>query len=193
MALNLPIEESIEIIRDIMEQLGVEAIIDGVSTRIMVSDLNRDYDRRSDHIKQTTVLKEVPIRRGSEVLFNDGNSAIVYTIPNDDIVSNSCKLLMCNGTLQKIERQTEYDENTGDVLGEQEILVAEYPAFIERKSGGETLIDAGISHEATAQAVVALSADISLGDRLEVQGKRFRVTDVDDMTELMVVGLASES
>lgn len=191
MALNLPIEESVELLKGIMEQLGVDATVNGVPTKIMVSDLNRDYSRFSDHIKQATVLKEVPLQRGSEVRFADGNSAIVFTIPNDDIVSNSCKLLMCNGVLQKVQIETQYDENTGDILSEQEVIVAEYPAFIQRRSGGEMLIDAGIFHEATVQAITALGCDLAHGDKVEINGKSFRVTDVDDMTELVVLGLVS--
>ncbi len=192
MALELPTEEVKIYIEEALEQFGILCTVDKTqSTKIMISDLLRSYSNIMENQKQAVVSKDITVIRGSEIEFFDGRMAIVFSIPNDDLVSLSMKILMCNAKLTVADTVDDYNDD-GDIIGRHSETRTILSGFIERLTAKEKQFDVGLLHDAVLRFVTYVDADIGLDDGVEFKTKKYRVIDIDDITEgLLVVQLAS--
>lgn len=191
MAFDLPIDDVKVYIEDLLAQMGSSCTIDGVSTKIMISDLERAFNNIQENSKQAVISKDVAIVRGSKVNFTDGRKAICYTIPNDDIVSYSAKILMCNSTVDIYEYLEQYAPN-GDVTDIQENIRATLDGFIERLTAKEKQFDVGLLHEAILRFTTYVDSDIKMDDIVFFKNEKYRVIDIDPIVEgLLIAQLAS--
>lgn len=196
-AFDLPINEVKGYVSDLMVQIGENVTVDGVSTKIMIADLERIYSNLQQNMKNTVFLYDTTVTRGSRVNFEDGKVAIVYNNPNDDIVSKSAQILICNSSPEIYRYGEVYDTNRksptyGDIISKGLSLRGTAYGFIERLTAKEKQFDVGLLHDAILRFVTFKSTDTDLGDIFKYKGKQYRVIDVDDITEgILVIQLAS--
>lgn len=190
---DLPINDVQVFVKELIDQIGEDCTVDGVTTKTMVSDLPRAYNNLQENTKMCVLLKGITVKRGSKIsLLTDGRVGIVYSMPNDDIVSLSMKILMCNAKADIFRIEEVYDNNTGDITSSGENLKANIDCFIERLTAMEKQYDVGLLHESILRMVTYVGTDILLEDTVKYKGKRYRVVDIDDITEgLLVIQLAS--
>jgi uncharacterized protein YkvS len=190
--IDLPISEVTGYLEGLLNELGDECVIDDLyETKIMISDLQRAFNNLQENSKQAVISKSIPVDRGSIIRFKDGRTAIVHTIPNNDIVSYSCKILMCNGTVKVYGYNEQYAPN-GDVISKGEYEKSQVMGFIERLTAREKQFDGGLLHESILRFTTYVDADIDLDDIVSYKGKKYRVIDIDDITDgLWVVQLAT--
>lgn len=197
-AFDLPIGEVKGYITDLMEQIGEVCVIDTQApTKVMIADLDKIYSNLQQNMKKTVFLHDTVVERGSRVEFTDGRKAIVYTVPNDDIVSKSAQILLCNCSPEILSYGEVYDTNPssktfGDVISKGLVHKAVADGFIERLSAKEKQFDVGLLHDAILRLVTFQGTNVALEDILIYKDKHYRVIDVDDITEgILVVQLAT--
>lgn len=196
-AFDLPINEVTGYVDDLMAQIGENVMIDGVSSKVMIADLERVYSNMHQNMKRTVFLLNTKVRRGSKVEFEDGKTAIVYTEPNNDIVSKSAEILLCNSQISFYKYGEVYDTDPtspsyGDIVSKGLNLKGEYFGFIERLTAKEKQFDVGLLHDAILRFVTFRNSDIELDDIAIYKNKKYRVIDVDDITEgILVIQLAN--
>jgi hypothetical protein len=189
MAFELPTDEVKGYISELMGQIGEAVTIDGVDSLVMIADLERIYNNMQQSMKRTVFIYESVVSRGSRVVFtNSGDVAIVYSTPNDDIVNKSANILMCNCSLDILSNQEVYDTDPtsstfGDIITSGEVSKGVIDGFIERLSAREKQYDVGLFHDAILRFVTFTDSDIELGDVTNFKGKKYRVIDVDDITD----------
>lgn len=186
MPLDLPISDVKVYVEDAINQLGIVCTVDGVPTKIMVSDTTDSTNTMKEFIKLAVVSKDIDIKKGSAVIFADGRKAIVLTMPNDDMVSYSMRLLMCNSTVAIYNNVTLYDD-VGDILEEVKFYKPELQGYIERITAREKILDLGIMNEAILKYITYTNADVVLYDYIEYKNKTYRVIDIDDVTDGILV------
>lgn len=192
MALDLPIEDIIPYIDDAMEQIGVPCLIDEVPTKIMISDLQRSSNGLQANIKLAVVGKGIVFDRGSSVFFtNENQKAIVFTEPVDDIVSYSCQMLKFNSKILIEEpKYTQYDENTGDIIYQENTSITkEFDGYCEKSLGSMSLGNNGrmSAHELVFTTHANPDLEINQKCTLQYSGSNldnfnFRIDDIDDLT-----------
>jgi hypothetical protein len=183
---DLPINEVTGYLEGLLNQLGDECTIDGVQTKIMISDLIRIYDYIQENQKQAVVSKTITIKRGSKVLFHDGRKAMAYTIPNDDIVSYSTKLLMFNASLVIKNNEPTYNDD-GDIISLDDSDRAVIDGFIERVTYNDKQFDVGVLPQIILRFTTYPDSQIKLNDNVMYKGKKYKVLDVNDVTEGLLV------
>ncbi|WP_336786951.1 hypothetical protein [Paenibacillus sp. MMO-177] len=197
MAFDLPIDDVTSYVEELLVQIGEDCVVDGVPTKIMISDLQKAYSNIDENSKQAVVSKKIPINKGSTIQFTSGKTALVYTIPNDDIVSLSMTVLMCNANVEVFRYGQIFDEDPtsstfGDMLNDGETSKGIVIGFIERLTAREKQYDVGLLHESVLRFISDVDSDIQLEDIVVFKNKKYRVVDIDDITEgLHVVQLAS--
>lgn len=197
MAFDLPIDDVTGYVEDLLLQIGADCTVDGVSTKIMISDLQRAYSNIDENSKQAVLSKKIVVDKGSVVNFTDGRNALVYTIPNDDMVSYSMNILMCNSTIEVFRYAEVYDEDKtsktfGDIVSSGEMSQGFVIGFIERLTAREKQYDVGLLHESVLRFISVVGSDLKMEDIVVFKTKKYRVVDIDDITEgLHVVQLAS--
>ncbi len=200
-AFDLPIDEVKGYVSDMMSQMGQNATVDIVPSKVMVADLERAYSNLQQSMKRIIFLYDTVVKRGSRIEFVDEverNIAIVFTNPNDDIVNKSAKILICNSK-PKFTRKTEtyitdpISPNFGDIITNTGTPRIQYfDGFIERLSAKEKQYDVGLLHDAILRFITFEGSDIQLDDIVEFRNKSYRVIDVDDITEgILVIQLAN--
>ncbi|MGE6227629.1 hypothetical protein [Paenibacillus chitinolyticus] len=197
MAFDLPIDDVTSYVEELLVQIGKVCTIDGVATKIMISDLQRAFSNIDENSKQAVVSKKIAVDKGSIINFADGTVGLAYTIPNDDIVSLSMKILMCNANVEILRYEEVFDEDPasstfGDILNEGEISKGFVNGFIERLTAREKQYDVGLLHESVLRFISDISANIQMDDIVVFKKKKYRVIDIDEITEgLCVIQLAS--
>jgi hypothetical protein len=160
----------------------------------MLSDLERTYSNLQENMKQAVVPHDIAVGRGSKIEFlSTGKLGIVYNSPNDDLVSTSLRILICNTKVSVMEFNEIYDDDNGDITFSGYVEKATLDGFIERLSAQEKQYDVGLLHEAILRFVTYVDTDITLEDRVQFKAKQYRVVDIDEITEgLRVIQLAYE-
>lgn len=195
---DLPIDEVKGYINDLMDQIGEDVVIDyTINTKVMIADLEKIYSNLQQNMKQLVLLYDVVINRGSRVDFADGKIGIVYIVPNDDIVSKSTQIVLCNCDSEVLTYGETYntDPNSktfGDVLTRGLIHKSYIDGFIERLSAKEKQFDVGLLHDSVLRLITFQNAQIALEDILIYRNKNYKIIDIDDITEgILVVQLAT--
>lgn len=195
---DLPTDEVKGYVKSLMEQIGESVVIDDtISTKIMIADLERVYDNLQQNMKRTVFKHDVVVSRGSRIHFNDGRIAIVYTVPNDDIVSKSAQILLCNSKVEVLTYGEVYDTDPnsktfGDIISKGLVHKEFCDGFIERLTAKEKQFDVGLLHDAILRFVTFQNANIDFEDIIIYKNKHYRVIDVDDITDgILVVQLAT--
>lgn len=185
MALDLPISDIMVYVNDALQQFGSKCQIDGSATYIMMSNI--DKQNTNDNLKQAVISKNISVKKGSKIVFDDGKVAIVYTVPNDDMVSYSSQLLMCNGKIQLLEENTVYDENTGKIISKSLDVKKELDGYIERESYDEKNIDLGLSQEERLKFVTFIDNDVKINDLVLFKDKKYKVIDIDNVVDGLLI------
>lgn len=186
--IELPIEEVTGYLEGLLIGLGTDCTIAGQSTKVMMSDLTKTYNNIEQNSKQVVVSKAVNVKRGDKVEFPDGRTAIVYTIPNDDVVSYSLRFLMCNSYMTfKRKGKDVYDENTGDLLVQDAPVEVSVHGFIEILSASSQEYDMGKSIKSNLRFTTFPDASIKVGDIALFEGREYDVYHIDDITEGRIV------
>lgn len=196
---ELPIEDVKGYVNDLMiNQIGTKVDIDGHTEFLMLADLEKIYTNLQSNMKNAVFLHTSVARRGSRVVFQNGSVAIVYTNPNDDIVSLSAKIVICNAKLAIYRPSKSFDEDPhsptyGDEVERLMVKKAGIDVFIERINGEMRHRDIGLLHDTVMQCVAfqkdVLPEDdasddegILVGDIVEYKGKYYEISDVDIIT-----------
>jgi len=193
MPLDLPIDDVKVYVNDLLDQIGKSCTIDGISTKIMLSDLEYTRSFLEENMKQAVIPQGVSVHRGSKVLITDsGLTGIVYTNPNDDLVSLSVRLLICNSSIQVKTYVKVYDKDTGDLTGNTSSLSTAITGFIERVSATEKQYDMGLLHETVLRFITFAGASIKMDDSVQFNNKNYKVIDINELTDgLLMVQLAN--
>lgn len=191
-AFDLPIEEIKVYIDELMEQIGENITVDGVPTKAMLADLERAYSNLEQNMKRMVFLYDTKIKRGSKIIFNQDKIGIVYTVPNDDIVSLSADVVICNARPEVLRYEEVFDTNPnsptyGDILSKSTVSKGYFDGFIERLTYREKQMDVGLLHDAILRFVTFQGVDIQLGDTFIYKGKKYRVIDLDDITDGILI------
>ena len=193
---DLPVDEITSYINDLMEQIGESAIVDGVQTKMMIADLDRIVTNLQQNMKQTVFFHDISVQRGSRIELSDGRIAMVYTVPNDDIVNKSAQIILFNSSplLNRYEEVFDNSPNSktyGDVISQQLVNKGNCAGFIERITSKEKQFDVGLLHDAILRFFTFRGVDIALDDIFIFNNKHYRVIDTDDITDgVLVVQLA---
>lgn len=199
MTLDLPIEEMKEYVNSILDQIGEEVTvnINGKTLKIMIADLAKVYNNLDQNTKRVVLPHQSKIKRGDRIEFQDGRVGIVYTVPDDAVVSDYFEMVMCNAKIDVYFRGVEYDADPdsltfGDVIKEGDILRGQYEGFIERIGHRERNEDAGIFQDSILRFVTFYYPEISVEDIFYYRGKKYRVIDIDNITEgTLIIQLAN--
>jgi len=193
MALELPIADITQTLNEALDGFGTACTIDGVATNILISDEMPTNNFLKDASKLCVVKKAIAIQRGSKVIFTEDNKkGIVYTIPNNDMVAWSIRMLICNAVMITYEQVDTYDENTGDLLSSGEIPDSMIDGYVERLNATEKLLDVGLLHEAEIRFTTYDDVSLALEDVVNIKNKKYKIIDVNDMTDgLLVMQLES--
>lgn len=187
---DLPLEDIKDYVNDLMiNQIGTRVFIDGQPEFIITSDLKKIYSNIQSNMKEATFLHTTIAERGSIVEFPNGSQAIVYNIPNDDIVINSARIVIFNNHIDFFRPRVEYDEDPhsptyGDVKEMLFMIEQSVPVFIEKIGVDFRNQDVGLLHD-TVYRVVGSQKQIQtrVGDVVRVEGSYYEVSDVDTLTK----------
>lgn len=192
---ELPIDDVKGYVNDLMiHQIGSKVLVDGQTEFLMLSDLEKIYTNLQSNMKNAVFLHTSVARRGSRIEFKNGAVAIVYTNPNDDLVSLSAKIVICNAklTIYRPERAYDEDPNSPTYGDETERLMAKQAGldvFIERINGEMRHRDVGLLHDTIMQCVTFQKdvypddgEGILVGDIIDYKGKYYEISDIDMIT-----------
>lgn len=182
--IELPIDEVTGYLEGLLIGLGVDCVINGIPSKVMMSDLTKTYNNLEQNSKQVVVSKSVNINRGDKVVFPDGRTAIVFTMPNDDVVSYSVRFLMCNSVIKFTRKGKDvYDENTGDLLINDTEAEVVTDGFVEIINSTAQEFDMGRTTRGTVKFTTYPDIAIKAGDVAHYDGKMYDVYHIDDITE----------
>lgn len=186
---DLPLDDIKTYVNDLLiNQIGTRVLVDGQPEFIITSDLKKIYSNIQSNMKEATFLHTSVAKRGSIVEFLNGTQAIVYNIPNDDIVILSARIIIFNNHIDFFRPRVEYDENPksstyGDV---KEILFMReqsVPVFIEKIGVDFRNQDVGLLHDTVYRVIGSQSLiDTKVGDVVMVEGRYYEISDVDTLT-----------
>lgn len=186
---DLPLDDIKTYVNDLLiNQIGTRVLIDGQPEFIITSDLKKIYSNIQSNMKDATFLHTSVAKRGSIVEFLNGTQAIVYNIPNDDIVILSARIIIFNNHIDFFRPRVEYDENPksstyGDV---KEILFMReqsVPVFIEKIGVDFRNQDVGLLHDTVYRVIGSQNQiDTKVGDVVMVEGRYYEISDVDTLT-----------
>lgn len=186
---DLPLDDIKTYVNDLLiNQIGTRVLVDGQPEFIITSDLKKIYSNIQSNMKDATFLHTSVAKRGSIVEFLNGTQAIVYNIPNDDIVILSARIIIFNNHIDFFRPRVEYDENPksstyGDV---KEILFMReqsVPVFIEKIGVDFRNQDVGLLHDTVYRVIGSQSLiDTKVGDVVMVEGRYYEISDVDTLT-----------
>lgn len=194
---DLPINEVSGYVEDLLTQMGERVEVDGFPTTIMTADLQRTYYKMEESMKDTVFLHNLNVSRGSKVVFEDGSVAIVFTVPNDDLVSKSGRILFCNSQVEFGKFTEIYDDDPtsktyGDIISRGFVADRTYDGYIERVTAREKQYDFGLLHETTIKFVTFGNANINYDDIAVFRGREYKIVDIDDIAKgILTVQLAS--
>lgn len=190
-SIDLPLAEITSYMEGLLESLGVDCTIDGVSTKILISDIKDNLDAFSSNSKQIVISKTITVQKGSLVELHTGTNGIIYTAISDDMVSNSAKMLICNAVINVLSHETTYQTN-GDISSDEETISCVLLGFIERVSAREKQMDIGLLYDTTLRLITFSDAEIVMDDIVDYKEKKYKVIDIDNITEgLLIIQLAS--
>lgn len=186
---DLPLEDIKDYVNDLMiNQIGTRVLVDGQPEFVITSDLKKVYSNIQSNMKEATFLHTTVAQRGSIVEFPNGSQAIVYSIPNDDIVINSARIVIFNNHIDFFRPRVEYDEDPhsptyGDVKEMLFMVEQSVPVFIEKIGVDFRNQDVGLLHD-TVYRVVGSQSQIEtrVGDVVRVEGRYYEISDVDTLT-----------
>lgn len=186
---DLPLDDIKTYVNDLLiNQIGTRVLVDGQPEFIITSDLKKIYSNIQSNMKEATFLHTSVAKRGSIVEFLNGTQAIVYNIPNDDIVILSARIVVFNNHIDFFRPRVEHDENPksstyGDV---KEILFMReqsVPVFIEKIGVDFRNQDVGLLHDTVYRVIGSQSLiDTKVGDVVMVEGRYYEISDVDTLT-----------
>ena len=190
---DLPVNDYRDTVADIMiNQVGVKVKIDGHTEHIMLSDLDKVYTNIQGNMKDVSYLYGSNVKRGSRIDFDSGAIGLVWSIPDDDIVSESSKALILNNQIEFFRISSGYDEDPdsptyGDAQESVLLDLKTVDAFVERVDGQIRSHDVGILYDTVVRAYtfqkdVVAEPELRIGDVAKVLGKYFDVNDVDNLT-----------
>ena len=188
-AFDLPLEDIKDYVNDLMiNQIGTRVLVDGQPEFVITSDLKKVYSNIQSNMKEVTFLHTTVAQRGSIVEFPNGSQAIVYSIPNDDIVINSARIVIFNNHIDFFRPRVEYDEDPhsptyGDVKEMLFMIEQSIPVFIEKIGVDFRNQDVGLLHD-TVYRVVGSQSQIEtrVGDVVRVEGRYYEISDIDTLT-----------
>lgn len=186
---DLPLEDIKDYVNDLMiNQIGTRVLVDGQPEFVITSDLKKVYSNIQSNMKEATFLHTTVAKRGSIIEFPNGSQAIVYSIPNDDIVINSARIVIFNNHIDFFRPRVEYDEDPhsptyGDVKEMLFMVEQSVPVFIEKIGVDFRNQDVGLLHD-TVYRVVGSQSQIEtrVGDVVRVEGRYYEISDVDTLT-----------
>lgn len=188
-AFDLPLEDIKDYVNDLMiNQIGTRVLVDGQPEFVITSDLKKVYSNIQSNMKEVTFLHTTVAQRGSIVEFPNGSQAIVYSIPNDDIVINSARIVIFNNHIDFFRPRVEYDEDPhsptyGDVKEMLFMIEQSIPVFIEKIGVDLRNQDVGLLHDTVCRVVGSQSQiETRVGDVVRVEGRYYEISDVDTLT-----------
>ena len=186
---DLPLEDIKDYVNDLMiNQIGTRVLIDGQPEFVITSDLKKVYSNIQSNMKEVTFLHTTVAQRGSIVEFPNGSQAIVYSIPNDDIVINSARIVIFNNQIDFFRPRVEYDEDPhsptyGDVKEMLFMIEQSIPVFIEKIGVDFRNQDVGLLHDTVYRVVGSQNRiETRVGDVVRVEGRYYEISDVDTLT-----------
>ncbi|MBU5669655.1 hypothetical protein KQI68_07350 [Peptoniphilus sp. MSJ-1] len=186
---DLPLDDIKTYVDDLLiHQIGTKVLVDGNPEFVITSDLKKVYTNIQGHMKDATFLHTTAAKRGSIVEFPNGSLAIVYTIPNDDIVIKSARIVIFNNYIDFFSPRVEYDEDPnsptyGDVKEFLVITEKRMPVYIEKTGIEYRNQDVGLLHD-TVYRLVGSQKDMTakIGDVVLVEGGYYEISDKDTLT-----------
>lgn len=186
---DLPLDDIQTYVNDLLiNQIGTKVFVDGQPEFIITSDLKKIYSNIQSNMKDATFLHTSVAKRGSIVEFPNGSKAIVYSIPNDDIVINSARIVIFNNHIDFFRPRVEYDEDPhsptyGDVTEILFMIEQSVPVFIEKIGVDFRNQDVGLLHDTVYRVIGAQSqVNSKVGDVVMVEDKYYEISDIDTLT-----------
>lgn len=186
---DLPLDDIKDYVNDLMiNQIGTRVLVDGQPEFVITSDLKKIYSNIQSNMKEATFLHTTVAKRGSIIEFPNGSKAIVYNIPNDDIVINSARIVIFNNHIDFFRPRVEYDENPnsptyGDVKEMLFMIEQSVPVFIEKIGVDFRNQDVGLLHDTVYRVIGSQNQiDTKVGDVVTVEGGYYEISDVDTLT-----------
>jgi len=186
---DLPLDDIKDYVNDLMiNQIGTRVLVDGQPEFVITSDLKKIYSNIQSNMKEATFLHTTVAKRGSIIEFPNGSKAIVYNIPNDDIVINSARIVIFNNHIDLFRPRVEYDENPnsptyGDVKEMLFMIEQSVPVFIEKIGVDFRNQDVGLLHDTVYRVIGSQNQiDTKVGDVVTVEGGYYEISDVDTLT-----------
>lgn len=186
---DLPLDDIKDYVNDLMiNQIGTRVLVDGQPEFVITSDLKKIYSNIQNNMKEATFLHTTVAKRGSIIEFPNGSKAIVYNIPNDDIVINSARIVIFNNNIDFFRPRVEYDENPnsptyGDVKEILFMIEQSVPVFIEKIGVDFRNQDVGLLHDTVYRVIGSQNQiDTKVGDVVMVEGGYYEISDVDTLT-----------
>lgn len=184
MPLNLAAVSSV--VADSLALVGVDCTIDGVATKALISDLTDAKSYLQENMKSVVVPKPFAVNRGSTIVLSDGRIGLVYTVPNDDQVVYSFRAMICNAKLDVIGDVVTFAPN-GDELSRIPGTLASLDGVMERLSAGLRQTELGLVRQTLIRFYTFPSFKPELGVRVSMKGIEFKVTDVDDLEDGILI------
>lgn len=186
---DLPLDDIKDYVNDLMiNQIGTRVLVDGQPEFVITSDLKKIYSNIQSNMKEATFLHTTVAKRGSIIEFPNGSKAIVYNIPNDDIVINSARIVIFNNNIDFFRPRVEYDETPnsptyGDVKEILFMIEQSVPVFIEKIGVDFRNQDVGLLHDTVYRVIGSQNQiDTKVGDVVMVEGGYYEISDVDTLT-----------
>lgn len=186
---DLPLDDIQTYVNDLLiNQIGTKVFVDGQPEFIITSDLKKIYSNIQSNMKDATFLHTSVVKRGSIIEFPNGSQAIVYSVPNDDIVINSARIVIYNNHVDFFRPRVEYDENPksptyGDVTEILFMIEKSIPVFIEKIGADFRNQDVGLLHDTVYRVIGSQSQiDTKIGDVVMVEGGYYEISDIDTLT-----------
>ena len=186
---DLPLDDIKTYVNDLLiNQIGTKVLVDGQPEFVITSDLKKIYSNIQSNMKDATFLHTSVAKRGSIVEFPNGSQAIVYNIPNDDIVILSARIVVFNNHIDFFRPRVEYDEDPksptyGDVKEILFMIEQSVPVFIEKIGVDFRNQDVGLLHDTVYRVIGSQNQiDTKVGDVVTVEGKYYEISDIDTLT-----------
>ena len=186
---DLPIEDTRLLVNDLMiHQIGTKVLVDGQTEFILTSDLRKRYSNLHNNMKDCSFLHATRAKRGSIVTFPNESQALVFDIPNDDIVSYSARIVVFNNRLDFFRPEVTYDEDPksptyGDEISFLLRTEKSIPVFIEKVDGYLKNQDVGLLHDSVYKVIGSqemITANVE--DVVRVADKYYEISDIDKLT-----------
>lgn len=175
------------------DYIAIETRIDGVLSRGQSKEADSIYSTQDKNSKLMTCLLDIDVHRGSFVEMKsdetDNNfsiKGIVTSIPNTTPVDKYFTVLFFNAEIARKRKRYQYNAD-GDVVSDDSDITENIPCYIERVGMRERQVNVGIERNSVNKLIAHKSCDVVKDDVLYVGDNSYRITDIEELEEDMLV------